>query len=233
MIKKTSKAQKRLYPSILTESVREAQTELLEISEIPGIDIFQIDVLDGQFADNLTVTPADLAELNFDKEKIDLHLMVEEPLDYVYETIDYKHALPVRAIIAQVERMSHQRPFIDEVRKHEWQVGLSLDLYTPLDAIDDASWEDINIVQLMGIEAGFQGQEFHQSVLFKIQELRDFLKKHKLSPEVVIDGGVKFDNIQPLLDAGADSVAVGSGLWKSQSSREAAVKFLSLLDQDN
>ena len=230
MIKKKPDKQRHLYPAILTDSLKQVRAELDAVGEIEGIEVFQVDVIDGNFADNLTVTPVDLTEIDFGQEQIDLHLMVEEPLDYVYEAIGHKDALPIRAVIAQVEKMSHQRPFIEEVKQNQWKVGLSLDLYTPLESIDEASWEEINIIQLMGIEAGFQGQKFHQSILFKLEELRQLLKKHNRNPEIVVDGGVKFDNLQPLLDAGADSVVIGSGLWNSDNAREAVGKFLAVLD---
>jgi ribulose-phosphate 3-epimerase len=233
MIKKPTTPQRHLYPAILTDSLIQVQSELDSVAGIEGIEVFQVDVIDGFFADNLTITPVDLVELDFGQQQLDFHLMVEEPLDYVYEAIAEKSALPIRAIIAQVERMSHQQPFVQEVKQNQWQVGLSLDLYTPLEAIDEASWEEIHIIQLMGIEAGFQGQEFHQSILFKLAELRQLLKKINRNPEIIVDGGVKFDNIQPLLDAGADSVAIGSSLWQSDNAREAVAKYLAVLDQDS
>lgn len=216
-----------LYPGILVGTAAQAQQELDEIREIPGVEVFQIDVIDGIFADNATITPSDLQEINFHKERIDLHLMVEEPLDYVYECDSLSVELPIRAVIAQVERMSFQEPFLDEIIKHDWLPGLSLDLYTPVEAIDEASWEKLKVVQLMGIEAGFQGQEFHSGVLYKIEEVVAEIENRGLEElEIIIDGGVKFGNLQPLLNAGADAVVVGSGLWKTQNAREAAVKYL-------
>ena len=122
----------KIYPSILTHDLEVAQEQLALSQELSGVDTVQFDVIDGYYVDNLTLAPTALAELEYGELKVDLHLMVNEPLDFVYEARDMAKQLPVRAIIAQIERMSDQMSYVEEVRRNNWQVGLSLDLYTPL-----------------------------------------------------------------------------------------------------
>lgn len=217
-----------LYPSILTDTLNELQHQLILVKDVPGIEVFQIDIVDGHFADNLTLGPAALIEADFGQEKIDLHLMVEEPLDYVFETIEVQDVLPVRAVIAQVERMSHQAPLLEEIKKHEWLAGLSLDLFTPLEAIEASAWAELDIVQLMSIEAGFQGQEFHSSVFPKLAELLQELERRQLRDkiEIIIDGGVKPENLEAIYQAGADSVTVGSAFWLAEDGEAVAREML-------
>ncbi|MFH1967074.1 MAG: hypothetical protein ABIJ03_01040 [Patescibacteria group bacterium] len=227
-----------IYPAILTGDLVKAQSELNECKKIWehfGTDNFsqfvvQMDVIDGQFADNLTLTPVDLAQLDFGQLKADLHLMTEEPLNDVYELHGVKEQVPVRAVIAQIERMSHQADFIEEVRKKDWWPGFSLDAFTPLSEIDETSWSQLKLVQLMGIEAGFQNQKFLSQVLNKIEELVALRLDKGLEFEIVVDGGVKEECLVQIKAVGADSVAVGSAIWSAKDKIEAYQQFINLLD---
>ncbi len=205
----------KIYPAILTDSLSQAQQQLDIAQELSDIETVQIDIIDGRFADNLTFTAADFGELEFGDLTCDLHLMTEEPMDAVYELIEYSKVVPVRAVIGQVERMSNQKFFLEEVEKHEWEPGLSLDIFTPLEAIDDDSWQFLKVVQLMGVEAGFQGQQFNPHVLEKIEELKLLALKFEKSIEIIVDGGVTTETMKKIVDVGVDSVAVGSALWNA------------------
>jgi ribulose-phosphate 3-epimerase len=206
-----------LYPAILTDAKAEAQKEIIWIAAYDKIRTVQVDVIDGLFADNITITPSDLVDVDLGELSVDLHLMTEEPLDYVYETVAQKEQHQIRSIIAQVERMSDQASYIETVRKQDWLVGLSLDLYTPFDSIEEESWSQLDVVQLMGIEAGFQGQDFNKIVLEKIKNLVVLRDKIGRKFEIIIDGGVKPSLIEQIEAAGADGVVVGSGLWESDN----------------
>lgn len=228
----------QLYPAILTDSIQEAQSQVMAIASVPDIRTVQIDIIDGLFADNITLTPLDLHEVDFGELSCDLHLMTEEPLDFVYEAIDgntvnYDEAksddiltkVPVRAILGQVERMSNQVEFLQAVKGQNWQAGLSLDLYTPLDEILPESWFLLDSIQLMGIEAGFQGQTFNEHVFQKIAELHDHIKNYDRAVEIIIDGGITPALVPQLQKSGVHSVAVGSSLWNEHDAREAAENY--------
>lgn len=206
-----------IYPALLSDSLSEVQAQLDRVQDVDEIETVQIDIIDGYFVDNLTITPSDLPDLNFGRLKIDLHLMVIDPLDYVHELVPRHDELPIRGVIAQVERMHYQTHFLEEVQKHGWEPGLSLDAFTPVEAIEDESWRFLKIVQLMGIEAGYQGQTFKPVVLDKVAELRAVAKEQNKEFELMIDGGVNQESIAQIAAAGVQSTVVGSALWKSSS----------------
>lgn len=207
-----------IYPALLSDSRIKLQQQLDVVQDLEEVAVVQLDVIDGKFAENLTVTPADLPDLEWGRLELDLHLMTEEPLDYVFELIDSKEQLPVRAVIGQIERMSSQAYFLEEIEKHGWLPGVSVDLFTPLDSIDTDSLRFVKVIQLMGIEAGFQGQEFNSLVLEKIQQIA--VPCQTLGIELIVDGGVNENSIESIVKAGATGVAVGSALWKSSNISE-------------
>lgn len=216
-----------VYPSILTDNLSLAASQL-QLASRASVDIVQLDIIDGFYADNLTLTPADYATLDFGEVQADFHLMVEEPLDFVYEILDHKDYLPVRAIVAQVEKMSNQFAFVQFVRDNNYQVGLSLDLYTPMEAIDPQIFANLDLIQVMGIEAGFQGQEFLGQSIELIQQLVDLRFKQNLNFHLVADGGIKLDLVEKLVALGVDGVAVGSALWPASDFKQEYDKFVSV-----
>jgi len=73
-------------------------------------------------------------------------------------------------------------------------------------------------VQFMGIEhVGYQGEEFVPEVLNKIKEFR----KENSEANIGIDGGVNFDTIEDLVEAGANRLVSGSALFNAIDLKEA------------
>lgn len=215
-----------IYPAILTQSRKEVLEQAGQLLPIEDIETIHVDILDGSLVDNLTITPLDLAEIDFDRFTLDLHLMTDEPLDYVYEVVSLPQpGMNLRAIIAQVEHLSGQLALVEEIKKHEWKAGLSLDFHTPLDAIDDNVWEKLDIIQLMAIEMGYQDQPFQMGIFDKLVELKQELKLRNLKPEIIIDGGVDPKNAKNLKTAGVDSISVGSYIWQAESTEDAIINL--------
>ncbi|MCB9813304.1 MAG: hypothetical protein H6772_02770 [Pseudomonadales bacterium] len=205
-----------IYPSILTDEIEVASEQVDLCRNNSQVQTIQFDVIDGYFADNVTVFPSDLTFIDFGNLNVDFHLMTQEPMDFVYEIVDAKEFLPVRGIIGQVEQMTSQVNFLQEVKKNGWFAGLSLNLHTPLEAIEKDAWQYIDIIQIMGVRAGFQGQEFHLSSLDVVSELNNKIQDRNLNIEVMVDGGVKLNNSSEIESYGVDSVTVGSELWNSE-----------------
>lgn len=205
-----------IYPSILTDSVSVLQEQLDKVSSISSIETVQIDIIDGEFADDLTLSPIDLIGTDFGDITLDFHLMVNEPVDYVFEC---KQIENVRSVIGQIERMTSQKEFIDEALELNILPGLSLDLYTPVESIHPENWDKLRIVQIMGNKAGIQGQEFNaQIALSKVKQLVEIKKSLDLrNLEIIVDIGVNDTTIEQILKAGASGVVVGSFLWKSDN----------------
>lgn len=219
-----------LYPSILTDQDSTAKNQLGLAADLhhqlKEKIIVRLDIIDGQFVDNLTLSPADYAQFEFDGLEADFHLMVEEPVDLVYEVLEHKQSLPARGLIAQVERLSSQSHYLDEVLKNELKAGLSLDLHTPLDAIDENSWEKLDFLQLMSIEAGEQGRVFDERIWEKIAAAASLRQARQLEFELSVDGGVKLDLISRLAAAGANAVEVGSGFWQADNLLSTYQQFI-------
>lgn len=218
-----------IYPSILSSSIAEVEKQINWSSQMAEVETVQIDVIDGIYTDNITVSPVDVAALNYGKLSVDFHFMVDDSYDYLHEVESNHTLLPVRSVITQVERLYEPGRFLFEVRERDWLAGLSLNLDTPISAIHDDWWQLLDVIQVMAIDAGFQGQEFNTKILPLVEEIRRRIQLHNWPIELIVDGGVKVANISSLAKAGASSVAVGSDLWNSPNPIEKMQEFEKVL----
>lgn len=214
-----------IYPAILTDSLETFAQQLAVVKAQRQAQVVHVDVIDGYFTDNLTITPMDLIDLDFGQLQLDFHLMTEEPLAFAEEVINYLEYLPVRSVIGQVEKMTSQLDFVELLSSRGIGAGLALDLFTPEEEIADAILRKLSIVQLMAIEAGEQGRQFDQSVLKKLEAVST--RAHQLNPEleIIIDGGVKLETLPGLKTYQPGGVAVGSALWQSPEPQAALESF--------
>ncbi len=212
--------------NVLTGDLQLAKRQIEQAKQSGLLPAVQIDIIDGVFADEHTFTPQDLVDIDFGELQIDFHLMTEEPMDYVWEMEEYCRHLPIRSVFGQIEKMSYQEAFLEEVKKQDWKAGLALDLYTPLDEIEENSWEWMDAILLLGAEAGRSGQSLHPSIFDKIKATREQIQKGE-PMKIFIDCGVNHDTVVALQAAGADSVTANSAFNKASNYKQAVEEFLS------
>jgi ribulose-phosphate 3-epimerase len=205
----------KFYPAILTENIDVAQHELDLANGFTNCDVVQFDLIDGFFADALTITPADMATCEFGSLQCDLHIMAIDPEDVVHEAVEFASQIPVRAVIGQVEKMSSEKSFIDAVRRQGWQVGLSLDVDTALESIDESVWSELQFLQVMGVPAGEQGQAFVTRTLELVKAVDQLRQKQGLQFELLVDGGIRPNLIAGLSNLHVDGCMLGSYLWQN------------------
>ena len=109
---------------------------------------------------------------------------------------------------------------LELAKANKLKVGLALNLFSPLEELEYQLLDRLDMVQLMGVEMGFQGQLFHPCAYEKIKSLKLLRQQRQLSFEIVIDGGIKADNISLIQQSGADAVVVGSWLWNNDQPQQ-------------
>ncbi len=206
----------QIIPGILEKDWAEIEKKIEIIKTFSNK--IHIDIIDGKFADNLTF----LDPKPFMKYSNDLffeaHLMVEEPINY----LDSFAKAGFKKFIGHIEKMSNQEEF---VAKGELlgEVGLALDLQTSIEEIK-VPFEDLDLVLLMSIHAGFSGQDFEQSSLEKIKTLRS-----KTTIPIEVDGGINDQTVGLAKQAGANIFVITSFLSDSENPKDAYFKLKSLV----
>jgi ribulose-phosphate 3-epimerase len=198
-----------IVPTILVSTQEEWQERVQRIRGFS--DRVQIDVIDGKFAANKTVDFSQMTGV--EGLKLDLQLMVEEPIDWVEKC----RKLGASLVIGHVEKMADQKQFVELVKMGNMRVGLGLDLDTDLSALDSRMVGRIDHVLLMSVKAGFSGQLFQEKVLPKIEAARQMVGSQI---EISVDGGINATNVSRIARVGADVAYVGSALWEAQNLQE-------------
>ena len=70
------------------------------------------------------------------------------------------------------------------------------------------------MVLVMTVQPGFGGQSFIVECLDKIREVRRIIDKSYPDVKLEIDGGVRLDNLEMNLEAGANVIVTGSAIFK-------------------
>ncbi|OGM12804.1 hypothetical protein A3A76_00930 [Candidatus Woesebacteria bacterium RIFCSPLOWO2_01_FULL_39_23] len=201
-----------IIPSILTNSPQEALSDLEKLNDVIlphgfPLDRVQIDIVDGQFAENKTIEPDALANIET-KLKLDFHLMTSEPIDWVERCV----RAGGERNIGQIELMANQFSFVGKVQEVGLAVGLALNIDTEIERLDDSLLSSLDVVLLMSYPAGMGGQEFDIRVLDKVKRLVGMRGENIKPFKICVDGGVTPDNIKSVKMAGADEVVIGKRL---------------------
>lgn len=220
-----SKNPMRIIPAILSDSKDVVQDQLDSLHSHTKFTQIQVDIVDPEFADNITLAPIDFMDVNLHGFNVEFHLMTNDPIN---DVVECSQIPGVKVIIAQIEHMSSQRDFYEHVNSYGIETGLSLDLFTPVEELDPEVLQHLSIVQVMGNKAGAQGEQFAgEVVLTKIRELSKIAAQQPTPFQISVDIGMNAETILLCSTAGASVFVVGSFLWKAPN-LEAAVEQLSI-----
>lgn len=192
-----------IIPAILEKNFEEIENKLEICREFAST--VHVDFIDGKFAPKESFLDLAPFKKYSDYFKLEAHLMVEEPVNYLDDLAD----AGFRIFMGHVEKMSDQVEFV--ARGEELgAVGLAFDLITPLTKIN-VSLEDLDQILLMSVKAGESGQVFDNSVVQKIEDLRA-----KFYGKIEIDGGINDKTLVSAKNAGADNFCVTSFLFREK-----------------
>ena len=197
-----------IIPSILTSNVKEA-LDMITVCE-GVVRRVQIDIVDGFFADNRTIDPANLGILDTSLG-LDFHLMVKEPINWIEKCAN----AGADRIIGQIEMMESQVEFVKRVQLTNLRVGLAIDLATPVSKLDPVILTDLDVVLVMSVKAGFGGQKFDARALDKIKKLAEIRIRDRTPYRICVDGGETEKVIDESTYEGADEIVIGRRLFRS------------------
>ena len=200
----------KLAPSILSADFARLLENVKEV-ENAGCEYLHIDVMDGHFVPNITLGPAIIKSLRKDVNMVfDAHLMIENPDQYIKEFVDAGCDL----IVVHQEACKHLHRTIQNIKSYGIKAGVALNPATPIETIKYVL-EDIDMVLIMTVNPGFGGQSFIESMIPKIKELKSLIDKKGLKVDIQVDGGIKPDNVDKVVKAGANIIVAGSAIFNS------------------
>lgn len=198
----------KLAPSLLSADYSRLGEEIKKIVDL-GVEYIHLDVMDGMFVPSLSIGMPVVKSIRKCTDKIfDVHLMVQEPMRYVKE---FQEA-GADIISVHAEACSQLDVTVDRIRQLGCKAGVVLNPATPLSVLDYVL-EKIDMVVIMTVTPGFGGQKYIQSMTRKITELRRLIDERGFDIKIEVDGGITVDNVHTVLDAGANIIVAGSGVF--------------------
>lgn len=212
-----------IAPSLLSADFLHLADELKRFDGINDLWL-HLDVMDGHFVPNLTFGVPVLKDISkITKHKLDAHLMVQNPEDYVEE---YKK-IGVHNFTFHWEAVTHHDRLIQVLKNHYPSVGISLNPSTPIEDIPEYIFEKIDLILIMTVNPGFGGQSFIEGCVEKIEKLNKLRKDKNFQFQIQVDGGVKDSNAKMLREKGADNLVAGSYIF-SEANKDYESRINSL-----
>jgi len=179
--------------------------EELEALDAAGVDIVHVDVMDGVFCPLTTVGPPIVKALP-DRFVIDVHLMIDEPLEKVWPYVDAGAGI----ITFHVESTRHPHRVLQSLAGTGVLRGIALNPGTPVSVVHPLL-DELELLLVLAVNPGWSGQAFLPSTERRLAEARALIAGREIV--LAVDGGITKANAEHVASLGVDLIVTGSAVF--------------------
>ncbi len=215
--------------NILSPSILSADFSILgqqiEEADKAGAEYIHIDVMDGIFVPSISYGMPVIKSIRKTTKKVfDVHIMITDPIRFIEEFAKCGADI----ITFHYESTDDPMAVIDKIHSLGIKAGISIKPGTAVDVLEPYL-DKVDMILVMTVEPGFGGQSFIPESIERVKAVRKSLDSKGLNTDIEVDGGIYVSNVKDVLEAGANVIVSGSGVFNGDIT-ENVKEFMNILD---
>lgn len=176
-----------------------------------GVTWLHLDQMDGHFVPNISFGPDFVAAMRKTTDLfLDVHLMLSHPMRYIDAYADAGADL----IVVHAEAEDDPQAVLRAIAARGIKAGICIKPGTQPETIQPLL-PLCDLVLVMTVEPGFGGQSLMEDCVAKLPILKKMIAGTGRDILLEVDGGVKLGNARHVIEAGADVLVIGTGLFRA------------------
>ena len=201
-----------IAPSVLAADFAHLSADIERVVKA-GADWLHLDIMDGQFVDNISFGPGIVKTIRgLTSLPLDVHLMIERADHYVPRFIE----AGANSITVHVEPEAKHEigKTLRAIREGGCRAGLTLNPVTPF-AFVEPHLPNIDLLLIMTVHPGFGGQAFKPEMMEKVRRAQDLRSSLGVRYDIEVDGGITAETARVSIENGAEVIVAGTAIFKA------------------
>ncbi|MFX0061321.1 MAG: ribulose-phosphate 3-epimerase [Candidatus Hermodarchaeota archaeon] len=199
----------KISASLLAADFSRLKEEIIRFQD--QIDHLHIDAMDGWFVPNIAFGPSSVFWVRKATNlPLEVHLYLQQPEKFLLE---YLRA-GANVILPHFEAVQDISSLARMTREYDAAFGLAINPTTPLTKLLPIL-DSLDSILILTVNPGFEGQKILPNSAKRITRAKDLREELGLSFEILVDGGINEDTVKTVISAGADTIIMGSAIFKN------------------